>query len=124
ACRDNKNSGRPAASYSVHIHKNLPRSPAAGLHAPGSVRRARADKPSEFFLEHADAVGADVPAAEGDNVLGAVAEDAGRLVLAKDHRIALYVDLHRIFLVDIERPSELYGQHYAPQLIDLSYDPG
>ena len=52
ACRDNKNSGRPAASYSVHIHKNLPRSPAAGLHAPGSVRRARADKPSEFFLEH------------------------------------------------------------------------
>ena len=79
---------------------------------------------SDLLLEHADAVGADVLAAEVDDVAGIIAEDASGLILLQDNGVPLYVDLHGVLLSDVQGPPELYREHDAAELVDLSNDAG
>lgn len=50
-------------------------------------------------------------------------EDACRLILFEDDGVALYVDLHRVFLGDVQSPPQLDRQNNATKLINFPYDP-
>ena len=66
-----------------------------------------------------DTVQADIFALEGSHIKGAVAENAGRLILLQTDLVAVHVDLQRIPLVDVQRTAQLDGQHNPSQFIDL-----
>ena len=54
-----------------------------------------------------DTVQADIFALEGSHIKGAVAENAGRLILLQNDLVAVHVDLQRIPLVDVQRRSSM-----------------
>ena len=72
----------------------------------------------EFF----HAVGTDVLALEDGDILGAVAEDAGRLILFEHDRGAVYIDLQGVLLRDVERAAQLDGQDDTTELVDAAND--
>ena len=66
------------------------------------------------------AVGADVLALEDGDVLGAVAEDAGRLILFQHDRGAVHVDLQGVLLRDVERAAQFDGQDDKTEFVDAA----
>ena len=65
---------------------------------------------------------ADVLSFELNNVCSVVAEDAGRLILAKNDVVTFYEDLDGIALGQVECVSQFLGDDYSSKLIQLSYD--
>ena len=75
-------------------------------------------------LECLDALGADILAVEGNNILGAVTEDTGRLIFLHDDIGAIDVNLETVALCDVKRTTKLDGEDDASQLVDFTYDTG
>ena len=87
--------------------------PADDMYKGGLVAFAQ-----QFLL----AGGTDILALEGNDLLGTAAEDAGRLVLAKNDRLAVNVDLYRITKLDVEGTAQLDGKNDATQFVYFSYN--
>ena len=75
-------------------------------------------------LECLDALGANVLAVEGHNVLRAVTEDTGRLIFLHDDIGAIDVNLETVTLCDVKSAAKLDGEDNAPQLFDFTHDTG
>ena len=75
-------------------------------------------------LERLDALGADILSVEGDDVLGAVTEDTGRLIFLHHDIRAVDIDLETITLCDVKSTTKLNGEDNAPQLVDFTHDTG
>ena len=75
-----------------------------------------------LLLEGIDALSADTLAAEIDNVLGVIAENASRLVLLQDYSVVVREYLHGVLLLDIKYLSDFDGQDYSAKLINSSDD--
>ena len=75
-------------------------------------------------LECLDALGANVLAVEGHNVLRAVTEDTGRLIFLHDDIGAIDVNLETVTLCDVKSAAKLDGEDNAPQLVDFAHDTG
>ena len=79
---------------------------------------------SGLFAQFLQALGANVLALEIDHVMCIVTENAGRLILLQNDRIAVYVDFQSVALSDAHSAAQLDGQDDAAQLIYFSYDTG
>ena len=77
-----------------------------------------------FALEFLEAIGADVLAAEVDDILGIIAENTGGLVLFQDDGGSIYIDLQRVLFGDIQSTPELDGENDSAEFIDLSDNAG
>ena len=71
-----------------------------------------------------DAVRADVFAAIADDLLRALAENAGGLILAKNNAVPFHIDFKRVLLADVERTAHLDRENDTAQFIDSAYDTG
>ena len=74
--------------------------------------------------ERSYACAADVFPLVVDDVLGTVAENAGRLKLFQDDRVFGNEDLQRIALGDVKRSPQFDGKNDTSQLVHLAYDAG
>ena len=77
-----------------------------------------------FILEFLETVGADVFAAEVDDILGIIAENTGGLVLFQDDGGSIYIDLQRVLFGDIQSATELDGKYDSAEFSDLSDNAG
>ena len=69
-----------------------------------------------------DALGADVLSVKGHNVLCAVAEDAGGLILLHHNAGAVDIDFQTVALCDIQRAAQFDGEDNAAQFINFAHD--
>ena len=75
-------------------------------------------------LECLDALGANILAVEGHDVLRAVTEDTGRLIFLHDDIGAIDVNLETVTLCDVKSAAKLDGEDNAPQFVDFAHDTG
>ena len=75
-------------------------------------------------LERLDTLGADIFTVKGNDVLGAVTEDTGRLIFLHDNTGAIDVDLQTIALCDVKRTTKLDREDNASQFVDFTHDTG
>ena len=76
--------------------------------------------PLQFFLDLIETSGADALAVEEDDIIGVVAEDAGRMIFLKDDAIIIGEDLDGILDLDVHGFADLNGEHDSAQLVDFS----
>ena len=61
---------------------------------------------------------------EGNDVLGAVTEDTGGLILLHNYAGAIDIDLETVAFCDVQSTAELDGEDDASQLVDFAHDTG
>lgn len=71
-----------------------------------------------------DALGADVFTLVAYNTLGAVAENAGGMILVEDDIVALNKNLQCVAFCNVQSTAELNGKNDSSELIYLSYNTG
>ena len=79
---------------------------------------------SHLFLQLFNAVRADVLTFVIDDVLGAVTENAGGMILMKNNVISVNKNFESILFSNIQGAAKLNGQNDASELIDLSDNSG
>ena len=75
-------------------------------------------------LHGLDALGADILAMEGYDVLCTIAEDTGGLILLHNNVGAIDVDLETIAFGDVQRTAKFNREDNPSQLVYFAYDTG
>ena len=75
-------------------------------------------------LERLDALGADIFAVEGYDILCTVAEDTGGLILLHNNAGAIDIDLEAVAFGNVQRAAKLNREDDPSQLVYFSYDTG
>ena len=76
------------------------------------------------LLECLDALGADILAAENDDIPGVITENAGGLIFFQNDGRSIHIDLQGVFLRDIQCTAQFDGKDDTAQLIDLPDNAG
>ena len=84
------------------------------------MQRCFCNSELNLFLELFDAIRADVLSFIADDVLGAVAENAGRMILVKNDIIAFNKNLKSVFFSDVQCAAQFDREYDSAQLINLS----
>ena len=79
-------------------------------------------RPSELCLDLLEAVGTDTLVIEINNVVSVSAKNAGGLILFKDYLIIVGKYLNGVLDINVHYFSDLNGENYSSELVDLSYD--
>ncbi|KKC47444.1 hypothetical protein VE23_10250 [Paenibacillus sp. D9] len=90
--------------------------------APISGFSAIISRSAAQMLHLAHAFRAQITFLEISHLLHRSAEDAARTISLQNDVIPLNEDFHRISFVHLVTLAQGFGQHYAAQLVDLSYD--
>ena len=73
------------------------------------------------FLDLLKAILADTLSVEEDYIVGICTEDAGRLIFLKNYAIFIGEYFKRVLFGYVHGLSDAYGEHYASQLVYLTY---